>query len=379
MTFELTEEQKMIQELARDLAQKKFAPLADALDKNPRFPAENVAAMAEAGLMGLNIPEEYGGSGMDEVCRVLAISEVAKACASTAEILSVHLLTNTLFMDHGTEEQKKKYLAWGSSGKVGAFALTEPGAGSDASAARTKAESDGDYYVINGCKCFISNTGPEEGDYVTVIALTDPSKSVKGMSAIVVDRGTPGFSVGKTEDKMGIRAAGVSELIFEDCRVPKTQLLGKEGDGFKIAMQALDGGRVGMAAQAVGLAEAALEAAVAYSKQRVQFGKPINANQGLQWYFADMATRVEAAKMLTFEAADLRDRHLPCGKVAAMCKYYASETAVWVCNKSLQIHGGYGYMKDYAIERMYRDARIIPLYEGTSEVQKMVISREVLK
>jgi alkylation response protein AidB-like acyl-CoA dehydrogenase len=221
--------------------------------------------------------------------------------------------------------------------------------------------------------------GPEEGDYVTVIALTDPSKSVKGMSAIVVDRGTPGFSVGKTEDKMGIRAAGVSELIFEDCRVPKTQLLGKEGDGFKIAMQALDGGRVGMAAQAVGLAEAALEAAVAYSKQRVQFGKPINANQGLQWYFADMATRVEAAKMLTFEAADLRDRHLPCGKVAAMCKYYASETAVWVCNKSLQIHGGYGYMKDYAIERMYRDARIIPLYEGTSEVQKMVISREVLK
>lgn len=379
MTFELTEEQKMIQELARDLAQKKFAPLADDLDKNPRFPAENVAAMAEAGLMGLNVPEEYGGAGMDEICRVLAISEVAKACAATAEILSVHLLSNTLFLDHGTEEQKKKYLEWGSTGKIGAFALTEPGAGSDASAARTKAESDGDYYVINGSKCFISNTGPDEGDYVVVIALTDPSKGVKGMSAIIVDRGTPGFSVGKTEDKMGIRAAGVSELIFEDCRVPKTQLLGQEGQGFKIAMQALDGGRVGMAAQAVGVAEAALEAAVSYSKQRVQFGKPISANQGLQWYFADMATRVEAAKMLTFEAADLRDRHLPCGKVAAMCKYYASETAVWVCNKSLQIHGGYGYMKDYPIERMYRDARIIPLYEGTSEVQKMVISREVLK
>lgn len=232
--------------------------------------------------------------------------------------------------------------------------------------------------MINGSKCFISNMGEDEGDYVILIALTDPAKKTKGMSAIIVDRGTKGFSIGKVEDKMGLRAAPVSELIFDDCRVPKTQLLGKEGRGFMIAMAGLDGGRIGMASQGVGVAEGALEAAVDYSKQRVQFGKPINANQGLQWYLADMATRTEAAKMLTLNAADRRQHGENIGKLAAMAKYYASENAVYVAHKSLQIHGGYGYMKDYAIERMYRDARIIPLYEGTSEVQKMVISRAVI-
>ena len=252
-------------------------------------------------------------------------------------------------------------------------------AGSDAAAAKTKAIADGDDYVINGSKCFISNMGPDEGDYVILIALTDPEKKTKGMSAIIVDRGTPGFTLGKTENKMGLRAAPVSELIFDDCRVPKTQLLGQEGRGFMIAMAGLDGGRIGMAAQAVGVAQGAIAAAVEYTGQRVQFGKPINANQGIQWYLADMATTTEAALLMTVNAAKIRDEGGNCGCEAAMAKYFASENAVKVCDKALQMHGGYGYMKDYAIERMYRDARIIPLYEGTSEVQKMVISRNVIK
>ena len=330
------------------------------------------------GFLGMNVPEEYGGAGVDEVTKALVIMEIAKVDASVAELIAVHTLTSDIILRNGTEEQKQKYLRMACTGSVGAFALTEPNAGSDAASARTKAIVDGDDYVINGSKCFISNMGEDEGDYVILIALTDPAKKTKGMSAIIVDRGTQGFSVGKVEDKMGLRAAPVSELIFDDCRVPRTQLLGKEGRGFMIAMAGLDGGRIGMASQGVGVAEGALEAAVEYSKQRVQFGKPINANQGLQWYLADMATRTEAAKMLTLNAADRRQHGENIGKLAAMAKYYASENAVYVAHKSLQIHGGYGYMKDYAIERMYRDARIIPLYEGTSEVQKMVISRAVI-
>lgn len=379
MNFQLTEEQAMIQQLARDFAEAELAPIADELDKTSRFPAEVIAKMAEIGFMGINVPEEYGGAGLDALCKVLVIAEIAQKCASTAEVLSVHSLVSEILLKFGNEEQKKKYLPAAAAGKIGAFALTEPGAGSDASAAKTKAVSDGDDYVINGTKCFISNMGPEEGDYVVLIALTDPSKGVKGMSAILVDRGTPGFSIGKTEDKMGLRSASVSELVFEDCRVPKSNLLGKEGEGFKIAMIGLDGGRIGMAAQALGICDAAIAASVSYMKERVQFGKPIAAFQGLQWYVADMATRTEAARALIYEAADTYARGLPVSKLASMAKYYASENAVWVTNKALQLHGGYGYMKDYPIERMYRDARIIPLYEGTSEIQKMVISREVLK
>ncbi len=379
MTLEFTEEQAMIRGMVRKFAEEEIAPLADELDKTGRFPAETVAKLAEMGIMGLNIPEQYGGAGMDEVCKVLAISEVARCCSSSAEMLAVHLLVNDIILKNGNEAQKQKYLSMAAQGKLGAFALTEPNAGSDAASAKTRAVADGDDYVITGTKCFISNMGPEEGDYVVVIALTDPSKGVKGMSAIIVDRGTPGFTLGKTEDKMGIRAAAVSELIFEDCRVPRTQLMGKEGDGFKIAMSGLDGGRVGIAAQAVGLAQGALEAAVSYSKQRVQFGKPIANLQGIQWYIADMATRTEAAWQLTLAAADARKRGENCSKLAAMAKYFASENAVFVCDRSLQVHGGYGYMKDYPIERMYRDARIITLYEGTSEIQKLVISKEVMK
>ncbi|WP_329886680.1 acyl-CoA dehydrogenase family protein [Pseudoramibacter sp. HA2172] len=378
MSVILTEDQKMIVELAADFAKQAIAPIADEMEAAGKIPAAVIAQMAELGFMGINIPEAYGGTGMGEEVKALVIEEIAKADASVAELLSVHTLSSDIILKHGTEEQKKKYLTRACSGCVGAFALTEPGAGSDAAAARTKAVPDGDDYVINGAKCFISNMGKDEGDYVILIALTDPEKKTRGMSAVIVDRGTPGFSVGKAEDKMGLRAAPVSELIFEDCRVPKTQLLGKEGKGFGLAMAGLDGGRIGMAAQAVGLAEGALAAAVQYAGERVQFGKPISANQGIQWYLADMATKTEAAKLLTLNAAKLRESGLPVSKEAAMAKYYASEAAVYVADKALQIHGGYGYMKDYAIERVYRDARIIPLYEGTSEVQKMVISRAVI-
>ena len=379
MAIILTEDQEAMVQLARQFAEKDIAPYSQEMDEEAELRPEIIAKMAELGFMGINIPEEYGGAGLDEVTKVLVIEEIARVDASVAELLSVHTLVNDIFLKQANEEQKKKYLPMAVQGKIGAFALTEPGAGSDAAAASTKAVADGDDYVINGTKCFISNMGPNEGDYVVLIALTEPDKKTKGMSAIIVDRGTSGFTVGKTENKMGLRAAPVSELIFENCRVPKSNLIGQEGRGFMIAMSALDGGRIGMGAQAVGVAEGALDAAVKYSGQRVQFGKPINANQGIQWYLADMATTTEAAKLLVWNAANLLQNGFNINKEAAMAKYYASENAVAVCNKALQIHGGYGYMKDYAIERMYRDARIIPLYEGTSEVQKMVISRAVIK
>ena len=379
MSLILTEEQQELVALAKKFAQNEVAPYSQQMDEEAKFIPGLVQQMADIGFMGINVPEEYGGAGMDDVTKALVIAEIAKVDASLAELLSVHTLASDIILRNGNEEQKEKYLTMACEGKVGAFALTEPGAGSDAAAARTKAIADGDSYVINGTKCFISNMGPDEGDYVILIALTDPEKKTKGMSAILVDRGTPGFSIGKTENKMGLRAAPVSELIFDDCRVPKTQLLGQEGRGFMIAMAGLDGGRIGMAAQAVGVAQGAIAAAVEYTGQRVQFGKAINANQGIQWYLADMATTTEAAMLMTVNAAKLRDSGANCGCEAAMAKYFASENAVKVCDKALQLHGGYGYMKDYAIERMYRDARIIPLYEGTSEVQKMVISRNVIK
>ena len=379
MAYMMTEEQKEIVALAKQFAENSVAPYSQQMDEESKFIPGLIQQMADIGLMGINIPEEYGGTGMDNVTKALVIAEIAKVDASLAEVLSVHTLSSDIIMTHGTEEQKQKYLTKACTGCVGAFALTEPGAGSDAAAATTKALVDGDDYVINGTKCFISNMGPDEGDYVILIALTEPEKKTRGMSAIIVDRGTPGFSLGKTENKMGLRAAPVSELIFEDCRVPRSQLLGQEGRGFMIAMAGLDGGRIGMAAQAVGVAQGAIAAAVEYTGQRVQFGKPINANQGIQWYLADMATTTEASLLLTMNAAKIRDEGGNCGCEAAMAKYFAAENAVNVCNKALQLHGGYGYMKDYAIERMYRDARIIPLYEGTSEVQKMVISRNVIK
>ncbi len=380
MTFKFSQEQEMLLKLAREFSKNEIAPLASEIDKSGRFPIETVRKMAKVGLLGLNIPSEFGGAGMNEVSKVLTILEVAKACASTAEFYAVQLLVNNIIATYGNTEQKEKYFGKVLNGCIGAFALTEPGAGSDAGALQTTAIEAGDEYILNGVKCFISNLGPEEGEYVIVIALTSPEKKTHGgMTAFLVDRDMPGFKVGKTEEKMGIRAAVVSELILEDCHVPKKNILGRVGDGFHIAMSGLDSGRIGIAAQACGEAEAALELAVHYSKQRIQFRKPICNNQGIQWYLAEMAAEVEAAKLLTLEAADLKDRGQPAGKTASMAKMYAAETAVKVSGKALQIHGGYGYMKDYDIERICRDARILTIYEGTSEVQKIVIAKELLK
>ena len=340
--MQLTEEQRDIQRMVRNYAQEKIAPLAKEIDETGRFPAKAIQGLADMGIMGLNIPEEYGGAGMDEICKVVAIEEVAKC--------------------------------------LGAFALTEAGAGTDAGGLTTKAVYADGHYVLNGTKCFISNMGPHEGHHVVVIAVTDKEKGTRGgMTAFLMKRDTPGFSLGKTEDKMGIRGAAVSELIFTDCAVPESCVLGRVGDGFKVAMSGLDGGRIGIAAQSLGVAEAAMAGAVKYAKERVQFGKPIAAKQGLQWYLADMATRLEAARLLVYNAASERMAGGDISQAAAMAKYYASEAACYICDLSLQIHGGYGYMKDYDIERLYRDARILRIYEGTSEVQKMVIARHVLQ
>lgn len=378
--FALTEEQSMLQDMVHIFAEKELKARAGELDATGRFPLETVTALSELGVMGLNIPEGYGGAGLDETSKVLAVSELARCCASTAEIVAVHLLVNDIILRRGSPAQKEAYLPRAAEGRLGAFCLTEPGAGSDAGSLRTRAEKRGDGYVLNGTKCFISNFGPEEGDHFVIIAVTDPGKGTHGgMTAFLVPRDIPGLALGKTEEKMGMRGAAVSELILTDCFVPASAVMGHEGEGFQTAMSGLDGGRIGIAAQAVGLAQGAMEEGVRYARERVQFGRPLCANQGLQWYIADMATRLEAARLLTLQAAGLRQRGEPASKAASMAKYYAAETACYVCDLALQLHGGYGYMKDYPIERMYRDARILRIYEGTSEVQKIVIAKEVLK
>lgn len=380
MTLKLTKEQEMLVKLVKDFSEKEIAPLAEEIDRSGEFPQETVRKMAEIGLFGLNITREYGGVEMGEVAKVLAIFEISKACASTAEMYAVQLLVNGIISANGNREQKQKYLGMSLEGRLGAFALTEPGAGSDAGSVQTTAVLDGDDYIINGVKCFISNLGSEEGDFAIVIALTDKEKKTRGgMTAFLIDRDTKGFVVGKTEDKMGIRGAAVSELILEDCRVPKSAILGQVGRGFHVAMSGLDSGRIGIAAQACGEARAALQLALDYSKQRVQFKNAICQNQGIQWYLAEMATKLRAAELLTLEAADLRDRKQPSGMNASMAKLFAAETAVEIAGKAVQIHGGYGYIKDYAIERIYRDTRILTIYEGTSEVQKMVIAKALLQ
>ncbi len=377
--FQFTEDQLAIQDLVKSYSQDKIRPLADEIDKTGRFPKENMDGLKDIGVLQLTIPEEYGGTGFDdEISKCLAVMEVAKCCASTAEILDVHYLSTDILMRKGTEEQKAQYLPQAAEGRLGGFALTEPGAGSDAGSLKTRAMKEGNEYVLNGTKCFISNLGPEEGNHFVVVAVTEPGIGSKGTTAFLVDRSMPGVSCGKTEDKMGIRGAAVSELILDNVRVPETAILGKIGEGFKIAMMGLDGGRIGIASQACGVAFGAIEEAVKYSGERIQFGRPIHANQGIQWYLADMAAQAEAAWLLTLKAASLRQQGLPCTKNAAIAKWKAAEAACFCCDLALQIHGGYGYMKDYPIERMYRDARILRIYEGTSEVQKMVISRAVI-
>lgn len=380
MDFSLTREQEMIKRLAGQFAQDVLEPVAADVDIDHTFPVDNFKKMADIGFTGIGVPKEYGGSGGGALEEVLAVSEFAKKCMSSAAILSIHLIAPHAIYKFGNEEQKQKFLPkLTKGGSLGAFALTEPNAGSDAGAAKTTAILDPktNEYVLNGTKCFIS--GGSRADILLIFALTQPEKGLKGMSAIIVEKGTPGFSIGKVESKMGLSGSETAELIFEDCRVPASNLLGKEGQGFKIAMQALDGARIGTGAQGVGVAEGALELSVKYTKERVQFGKPIGALQGIQWYIADMATKTEAAKALVYYAAYLKDADKPHTTEAAMCKLNAAENARFVTNLALQIHGGYGYMKDYPLERMYRDAKITEIYEGTSEIHKVVIARAVMK
>lgn len=379
MPFHLTDEQLMIQSMVKEFSRKVIAETAMERDRSKAFPKENLKKMADLGLMGMMIPMEYGGEGADTVSYVLALSEIAYSCASTAVIMSVHnSIVCESILRFGSEKQKKAYLPELAAGNIiGAFALTEPHAGSDPVAQTTTAVRNGDHYTINGTKRFI--TSGKNSGLVIVTAKTDESKRHKGISAFIVEKNCPGIIVDKAEDKMGLRASDTTDLVFSDCRVPVENLLGNEGDGFKIAMTALDGGRIGIAAQSVGVAKAALDEAVKYAKNRDQFGQPISKFQGLRWMMADMATEIEAARQLMLSAAAMKDRKENFTAQASMAKLFASEMANRVTEKALQIHGGYGFTKDYPIERMYRDARVFTIYEGTSEIQRIVISNHVLK
>ena len=378
MAYQLTEEQRMIQAMVREFAREVLLPTAAERDQTKEFPAENLKKMGELGLMGMNAPVEYNGAGADTVSYSVALQEVAYACSSTAVIMSVHnsVACGPVYL-FGSEYLKETYLKPLAAGeKLGSFALTEPGAGSDPAGQKTRAVRDGSNYVINGTKLFIT-TG-KNSDVTVVTAYTDKKKKHHGISAFVVEKGTPGFSVGKEEDKMGLRASDTVELIFEDCRVPEENLLGQEGDGFLIAMASLDGGRIGIASQSVGLAQACLDGAVNYAKERVQFNKAIAQFQGIRWMIADMATQIEAARLMTFNAAAMRDRKENFSAAASMAKVFASEMANKVAYQALQIHGGYGYIKEFPVERYYRDARVLTIYEGTSEIQRIVIANHVI-
>lgn len=374
MDFRQDEMHEELQTMYREFAQEQVKPLAAEIDKTERFPEETVAAMVEMGLLGIPFPEEYGGAGMDNLSYAQCVEELSKVCASTGVIVSAHTsLGSTPIYLFGTEEQKKKYLVPLASGqKLGAFGLTEPGAGTDASGQKTTAVLEGDHYVLNGSKVFITNAGP--ADIYIVMAMTDKTKGNHGISAFIVEKGFPGFSIGKHEEKMGIRASSTCELIFENCIVPKENLLGEEGKGFKIAMMTLDGGRIGIAAQALGIAQGAIDVTKEYVKTRVQFGKPLSSFQNTQFEMAEMQAMVDASRLLVYRAACAKDNHEPYSHLAAMAKLVASETASDVTRRCVQLFGGYGYTRDYPVERMMRDAKITEIYEGTSEVQKMVIS-----
>ncbi|MFP3154865.1 acyl-CoA dehydrogenase [Lachnospiraceae bacterium ZAX-1] len=374
MEFKQSEMHQDLINMYREFAEAEVAPLAADIDKTERFPEETVAKMAEMGLLGIPFPEEYGGTGMDNLSYIQCVEELSKVCATTGVIVSAHTsLCATPIYLFGTEEQKQKYLAPLAKGeKLGAFGLTEPGAGTDASLQKTTAILDGDSYVLNGTKCFITNAGPAE--IYIVMAMTNKEQGTRGISAFIVEKGTPGFTIGKHEDKMGIRASATCELIFEDCRIPKENILGEEGKGFKFSMMALDGGRIGIAAQALGIAQGAINETVKYVSVRTQFGKRISQFQNTQFELAQMQANTEAARLLVYQAACAKDAHEPYSHLAAMAKLVASQNASDVTRRCLQLYGGYGYVKEYPIERMMRDAKITEIYEGTSEVQKMVIS-----
>ena len=379
MNFTLTKEQELVRQMVRDFAVNEVKPIAAEIDVTERFPMENVKKMGELGMMGIPFSIEFGGAGGDVLSYIIAVEELSKVCATTGVILSAHTsLCASLINENGTPAQKEKYLRDLCTGnKIGAFGLTEPGAGTDAAGQQTTAVLDGDNYILNGSKIFITNGGV--ADTFIIFAMTDKSKGTKGISAFIVEKGFQGFSIGKKEDKLGIRASSTTELIFENCVVPKENLIGREGKGFGIAMKTLDGGRIGIAAQALGIAEGALDEAIKYMKERKQFGRPIAAFQGLQWMVAEMSTKIEAARFLVYKAAWLKENKQPYSVDAARAKLYAAEVAMDVTTKAVQLFGGYGYTKEYPIERMMRDAKITEIYEGTSEVQKMVISGSLLK
>jgi alkylation response protein AidB-like acyl-CoA dehydrogenase len=379
MSFKFTDEQLMIQSMVREFSRKVVAATAMERDRTKEFPADNLKKMAELGLMGMMVPPEYGGEGVDTISYALALSEIAYSCAATAVVMSVHnSIVCGSIVRWGSEAQKKKYLKRLASGKwIGAFALTEPQAGSDPVSQSTTAERDGDHYILNGEKRFI--TSGKNSKLVIVTAKTDETKRHKGISAFLVEKDTPGLIVGNIEDKMGLRASDTTDLIFENCRVPAENMLGNEGDGFKVAMTALDAGRIGIAAQSVGVAQAAFDAAVKYAKQRDQFGQPISKFQGLRWMMADMATDIEAARQLMIAAAAKKDNGEKYTLQASMAKLFASEMVNRITAQAVQIHGGYGFVKDYPVERFFRDARVFTIYEGTSEIQRVVISNNILK
>jgi butyryl-CoA dehydrogenase len=379
MSFRLTEEQAMIQSMVRDLAREEFSPRAMELDQKKIFPVENFKKLAELGLMGMMVPPKYNGSGADAVSYVLALAEVAYACASTAVVMSVHnsIVCESL-LRFGSESQKEMFLKPLAAGKfIGAFALTEPNAGSDPARQTTRAVREGKYYRLNGRKRF-TTTGKNAG-LIIVTAKTDEAKAHRGISAFLVEQGTPGLSPGPLEDKMGLRGSDTCDLILEDCRIPIDRLLGNEGDGFLIAMTALDCGRIGIAAQSVGVAQAALDASVKYVQEREQFGQKISKFQGIRWMVADMATEIEAARLLTLSAAQMKDNGENYTQQASMAKLFASEMVNRITAQAVQLHGGYGFTKDYPVERYYRDARVFTIYEGTSEIQRIVISNHILK
>ena len=379
MNLELNEQQKMIRNMVREFAEKEVAPIAAELDKKEEYPTKTLQKMAKLGLLGIIIPPEYGGAGLDTIAYATVVEEISRKCASTGVVTSVHnSLVAWPIMKYGTDEQKKKYLPILAKGeKIGAFAGTEPNAGSDLAAMQTTAKLKGNKYIINGDKTFITS-GPKAG-IIIVFAVTDKEAGSRGISAFIVEDTYKGYKVGSIFEKLGINASKTSELIFENMEVPKENLLGKEGEGFKIALSTLDGGRIGIAAQAVGIAQAALDESIEYSKQRVQFGEPIANKQAIQWKIADMATKIEAARFLVYNACQVKDGGQRFSKEAAMAKLFASETAMAAVIDAVQIHGGYGYTKEYTVERLFRDAKITEIYEGTSEVQRMVIAASLLR
>jgi len=374
MDFRQDEMHQDLLGMYREFAQNEVKPIAAEIDREERFPEETVAKMAEMGIMGIPFPEQYGGAGMDNLSYIQCIEELSKVCASTGVIVSAHTsLCAWPIYTFGTEEQKQKFLVPLATGKkLGALGMTEPGAGTDAAMQKTTAVLDGDCYVLNGTKCFITNAG--FADVYFILAMTDKEHGTRGISGFIVEKGTPGFIVGKIEDKLGIRASATAQLIFEDCRVPKENLLGEEGRGFKYVMMTLDGGRIGIGAQAVGIAQGAIDETIPYVTTRVQFGQRISQFQNTQFELADMQTKVDAARLLVYRAACAKDAGEPYTQLAAMAKLFSSEVANDVARRCVQLFGGYGYMREYPMERMMRDAKITEIYEGTSEVQKMVIS-----